>query len=234
MTGRHLARRALGVRRTARGRRGERGAALVEFALVLPVLMGLAIGVAEAGMAWRASVIVATAARAGARTGATAGSAVTADHDILASVGTSLSASTSLRVNQVVIYRSDDADGQVPPACLTPAVIAAGGDSASHCNVYGRAEVEAVTANPNGTAAGYSNPACLGQLDHFWCPSTRNTTQLDASPTDFIGVYVEAAYNGGSRVFIKRLSLDDQATMGIEPGANVGENDLGGADPDAG
>ena len=56
----------------------ERGAAAVEFALVLPVLVTLVLGIAEFGRAYNQETILAAAAREAARTMAVQNSAVTA------------------------------------------------------------------------------------------------------------------------------------------------------------
>lgn len=48
--------------------RGERGAAAVEFALVVPLLLLLALGIAEFGRAYNISTTLSAAAREGART----------------------------------------------------------------------------------------------------------------------------------------------------------------------
>jgi len=50
---------------------GDRGAVLVEFALVMPILVMLLFGLVSAGMAWNQNLSLSSAARAGARYGAT-------------------------------------------------------------------------------------------------------------------------------------------------------------------
>jgi Flp pilus assembly protein TadG len=49
-------------------RRGERGAAVVEFALVVPLLLLLVLGIAEFGRAYNVQSIISGAAREGVRT----------------------------------------------------------------------------------------------------------------------------------------------------------------------
>lgn len=74
--------------------RGERGAAAVEFALVVPLLLLLVLGIAEFGRAYNTSATLASAARTGARTMAlenSAGAARTATQ----AAATGLSLSTS-------------------------------------------------------------------------------------------------------------------------------------------
>jgi Flp pilus assembly protein TadG len=49
------------------GRKGRRGQAMVEFALILPILLLLVIGIVEFGRAWNISQTLTDAAREGAR-----------------------------------------------------------------------------------------------------------------------------------------------------------------------
>ena len=59
---------ALGV---ASGRRDERGASLVEFALVLPILLMFLLGITTGGAAYNKKISITNAVREGARYGAT-------------------------------------------------------------------------------------------------------------------------------------------------------------------
>ena len=52
-----------------RRRRSERGAELVEYALIVPVLMLILLGICEFGLALQAYIVVSNAAREGARVG---------------------------------------------------------------------------------------------------------------------------------------------------------------------
>ena len=76
---------------TCRGLRDERGASLVEMALVLPLLLVLALGAAEFGFAFVDWQAVSGATREGARVGSAAGDSPLADAAILNSVGEALS-----------------------------------------------------------------------------------------------------------------------------------------------
>lgn len=60
-------------------RRAEAGQALVEFALVAPLLILLVIGLVEFGRAWNAFQVITDAAREGARTAVIADPAITQD-----------------------------------------------------------------------------------------------------------------------------------------------------------
>ena len=79
--------------RTHHGRRpGERGQAMVEMALILPVLLLLIIGMLEFSRAWSAKQVVTDAAREGARLAVVQNPAVN-QTDVTAAVATSLSRS---------------------------------------------------------------------------------------------------------------------------------------------
>jgi len=66
-----------------RNRRGERGAAAVEFAIILPVLVLVLFGIFEYGLLFREKLTIASAATSAARTGATMGTRAEADYAIL-------------------------------------------------------------------------------------------------------------------------------------------------------
>ncbi len=74
--------------------RGERGAAAVEFALVVPLLLLLVMGIAEFGRAYNISTILTGAAREGARTMALQNSA-SAARSAAQNAATGLHVSTS-------------------------------------------------------------------------------------------------------------------------------------------
>lgn len=95
------------------GRGGEaRGQATVEFALVLPLLLGLLLFVVQVGLVVRDQIMVVNAAREGARTAAVDPSAGSVRRDVLASgaldpARTSVALDTGTRtVTVTVTYRS--------------------------------------------------------------------------------------------------------------------------------
>lgn len=75
-------------RRPARRLLGERGAAAVEFALVVPVLLLLLVGIMEFSRAFNTQATLSAAAREGARTIAMAGTAASALSVVQSAVGT--------------------------------------------------------------------------------------------------------------------------------------------------
>jgi hypothetical protein len=90
-----------------RSRGEDRGSALVETAIVLSLLMVLAIGAFEWGMAFRDWLSVSSATREGARVAASAGKIVDADCAILEATAGSLLAIDDSLIRFVNIYKAD-------------------------------------------------------------------------------------------------------------------------------
>ena len=84
----------------------ERGAALVEMAAVIGLLMLIAIGAFEWGMAFRDSISVSTAAREGARVASSAGQDPDADCFIIEAAAGALQAISGNKVVELWIYES--------------------------------------------------------------------------------------------------------------------------------
>ncbi|MCB1015308.1 MAG: pilus assembly protein, partial [Acidimicrobiales bacterium] len=98
----------------ARRRAGDRGAALVEMILFTPILVTIAIGILEYGLAWRDSITVSSTTRAGARVGSNAGNDRLADYNTLLAVQAAVASIPNAQIQRVVIYRSTTTDGKVP------------------------------------------------------------------------------------------------------------------------
>lgn len=169
----------------------ERGAAIVEFSLVASLLMTLAIGTYELGMAWNDAQLVTQAARSGARVAAQLGSDAQTDQRILESVEAALGDLESGLVT-IVIFDAAATDGQMSNAC----------ESANHpgrngqCSVYGQTEV-----------ATFSQGS--------WLPADRND---ELGQSDYVGVRVEIDRPFLSGFFGPAdLTITDQAVMRIEP-----------------
>lgn len=71
------------MKRRFRGTLGESGAALVEMAIILPLLLILVFGIVEYGLVFKEKLTIAAAATSSARTGATMGTRAEADYAIL-------------------------------------------------------------------------------------------------------------------------------------------------------
>lgn len=164
--------------RRARGA-GDRGAVLVEAALITLPFFLLIFAVIEVGMQMASLHAATGSVKAGSRSASTAGSDLSADHLILQSVKGELSGLPRGRqqIVRIVVYRSGGS-GQPPTERCRD-----GSPQHGNCNVY--------------TAADLDRPAsefgCKGSApDRYWCPDERKTALTAASggPPDYIGVYV--------------------------------------------
>ena len=198
--------------------RGERGAALVEFALIAMFLLALLAGTFDYGFAWRSGLAVNEAARAGARVGSGQALSRGADYYALNGVRATLTASGSIdQVEKVIIFKSTATNGRVPTTCLatTPSGL---------CNVLTGAQLKALTVAsfnlvissnpavaPTGTGCLNSSAAKLAG----WCPNVRSNNQQTGS--DFYGVYVQLKYPKKFPIFGSSLQVTRTAVMRLEP-----------------
>jgi Flp pilus assembly pilin Flp len=180
------------VKRDRSLHRDERGATIVEFALLMPFLLLLALGTAEMGLGWVATDRVESASAQAARVAAVSGARVEADRDVLVALATALPAPELANLDRVVIFKPG-AGGVVPAGCIK----AAGDPSetgATGCNTYSGATVRASTATSMTGFGGTS-----GAKDRFWSPASRKDALSD--PPDYIGVWLRTTHDspvGGS------------------------------------
>lgn len=188
--------------------KGESGAILVEFTFVLPLLVLLAFGVMEFGLAWQARVTVQAAARSGVRTGSTVGSLPGADQETLRAVGAAINDVGLDKVDWVLVFKSTTSDGAVPAACITPAPHGVSG----LCNAYTGDQVRQVVA---GTAPSTWFGCAGAALDAFWCPTSRQSVQ--AIGGDYLGVWIRARHDMLTGFFGAGITMTDNAVMRLEP-----------------
>ncbi len=152
-----------------RFRKGERGAAMIEFAIIFAMLLTLSLGAFEYGMAFRDWLSVSVSAREGARVAASAATYGQADCVILEAAAGALQTLNSGQLDEIHIYRSD-ANGSYPGA----------GSS------YNRRYRPGVSGEPGLIACSGSlwYPISLGSN---WAPANRNNSGTNA---DWIGVRV--------------------------------------------
>jgi Flp pilus assembly protein TadG len=100
---------------------GERGASLLEFALVAPVLLLLIFGAFEYGLFFKDYLTVSNTTRTGARVASAAGSSADADYQILQAVKAAANAlpGGSNAIQQISIYKSTSVGGAPTSATST-------------------------------------------------------------------------------------------------------------------
>jgi Flp pilus assembly protein TadG len=206
------------VRRALRARRNgddERGAALVEFAVCLSLIITIAFGVIEFGNAWNEKLEVETAARSGARVGSSLATARLADYGILQATSSVLNDIGLSNVDYVVIYKASNVNGVRQGGCAQdpPVSVSTTTSTTNPCNVYTGAQLASLTQTSftGTTSCGTTAP------DRYWCPLGRQNVQGATGGADYIGVYVKAKYKTATGLFKSPFSIASTAVMRLEP-----------------
>ena len=187
----------------------ERGAGIVEFALVALLLFTLAAGGYDYGQAWRTGLTVNEAARTGARVGSAGGNDRAADFNALSGLKASLDSSGKLPdVVRVVVFRSDRDDGKMPTACKT--------GTSSLCQVIpGNAFRSNWQEQPLNSAT-QTNGCLQVATSRNWCPTSRDNKQRTAQ---FYGVWVQLRHDFMFPVMGSGTNVERTAVMRLEPKA---------------
>lgn len=178
----------------------DRGVTLVEFAVLLPLLLLLALGAFEYGMLFRDSLTVATAAREAGRVAASSANYGDADCVILEAAAGALDSVQNGTTDEVHIYRSDSS-GSIP----------------SLSSSFMRRYRPALPSDPSIVACTGSDWFAI-HLGSNWDPSDRVN---DPSNADWIGVRVEYSHSWSTDFlwFNGTTTLADTSVFRIEPPA---------------
>jgi len=208
---------------TVRRFRGDAGVAVIESALVAPVLLVIVFGILEFGLVYRDYLTVTDAASDAAKVGSIQGpypttDGETADFSIVKNARQNLSNLKVQSVERVVVFKASppglgSAIDQVPEVCKTGAY---GPNSAAKCNVYSGTEAFLAIQADNddyfrcgGSGAGFS---C------GWNPADRSD-----GPTwddiDYLGVYVKVNHDMLTGFFGDDFTVDYAAIARLEPGS---------------
>lgn len=221
----------------------ERGAALVEATIVLPILFFLMFGIIEMGGLMRSYSGTASAVRSGGRAASLAGADPMADARILEEVARGLESVEGGEVLLVVIWHADGPGDPVPPACIpadlsTPNLATIGDDGVAPdgldaCNAYVKpAATGAAFAMARGTAqypddhyfgcSGPTDPDASQKLDCMWPATTRRVLtsprgSTTPTSTDFVGVYVRVRHDYYTGALGSSVTITDKSITLIEP-----------------
>lgn len=199
--------------------RGEGGAVLVEFALVAPFIVAVALGIMEFGIAWRDANVLERSVAAGARSGATWGDDGLADLLVLSAVKGGMSSATSLEIEKVVVFNARTS-ATVPASCAAlsgPGGVNSGG---VQCNVYSAAQIANQDFLPVFGMWGRGVPCGGSEWDRWWCPAGRDGTR--AGGTDYVGVWVQGRYTPVTGLLPGNAMFERTAVFQIEPEAVTG------------
>ncbi|MFV0260385.1 MAG: TadE/TadG family type IV pilus assembly protein [Acidimicrobiales bacterium] len=147
--------------------RSERGSALVETALILPVLVLLTAAVVDFGTAWQKRAATEESARVAAVTGFATGDAPNHDEKVVQALWRDLYGRNVSGLEWIVIF-DGDRYGSVPPVCTTRSAIKAGGVNGV-CTAYSPAAIASIV---DGTAV--FDDTCADNPDRRWCSPRRS------------------------------------------------------------
>jgi Flp pilus assembly protein TadG len=185
--------RRIGFRRD----RDERGAVLVEAAIVIPILMMITLGIVEYGGAYRENAAVAGAARSGARVasslpktefGCSTPCAQDSALTVAAAVSSALQSLGANAPQQLWIYKVGA--GNAPPFA-----------SCTNCVGY----------NWNSTSKSFTG----APLGTGWTAAKQNACA--SGPPDQIGVYIKVKHTAVTKMFGGDRDLTGTTIMRLEP-----------------
>jgi Flp pilus assembly protein TadG len=177
-----------------RGQRGERGAAVVEAAIILPLLLMLTFGALEFGLAFRDSAGVASASRSGARIGSAMPAQDGFQDSARMSVNEAVKDLTHSTPVALVIYKANTATG-----------LPVSGTFASCGDCY-RYAWDAAAKQFSSTASGEP-----------WTAAEQEAELCTPGGTAAIGVYLEAQHDFITGLFGAFSDYDHKTVMMLEP-----------------
>lgn len=204
--------------RTRRRCRDDDGVALVEFALVAPLLALLVAGILEFGTLWRDNLTVSTSTRAAARVVSNLGDERLADYEALLTLDAALGGVDGLTIEGVLIYNASAADGAPHSACFD----GSGDPQASglgECNFYTEAQVQAMgSLSCAVTCVEFpDHPTCAGGLTVYFCPQSDRETDMSLGSTS-VGIWVRTSRGYFTGMFPgDGVTMTDQTVMRAEP-----------------
>ena len=177
------------------GARRQRGATIVEAALVFPLLILIIMGIMEIGLAFKDYLTVSYISREATRVGALAGDDADADCAILEAIGTVATAGDLARISSIQIFKADVNGTQG----VTNYAVFDGGDP-SLCNVPAQPS-DNWTINPIG-----------------WVATSRQTVVGD-DPLDIIGVRIIMTHDWVTNFapFRGSITIDESTITRLEP-----------------
>lgn len=203
---------------------GDAGAALIEFALVVPVLATFMLGTLEFGLAWRDKTSVANALRNATRTDASlsGNDDRLAEYFALDQFRTATTGLPRMALSKVIVYKTDSTGGFLTgaSACGTTAPTSTGAGVVNYCNIYGPTQLNTMTMANFGTTSTSTDCSTTSLWDYRWCPINRGNDPLVSGGTDYLGMRVQYTYTLITKVLPNStITMTDTAVIRIEPKA---------------
>ena len=174
--------------------RDERGATMVEAALVLPIVILVVFGIIEFSLAFKDALTVSSATRAGARTASAEPRQATFHDDTAKAVARAVSALPAGAVEELWVYKADTSGNPVD----------GGGSAFTTCNTCAVFTWDLATSK------------FVRQPGSDWNPTTQNACVGDADH-DAVGIYLKVNHDFVTGFFGQRIKLKDHAVMNLEP-----------------
>lgn len=193
-------------RRLSQRRLRERGAVMVEMAIVVPVLMLLVMGMMEVGFRTTNTQAVVAASRSATRVVSSDSNTRLADYDAMQALSGALADFDVSDIQRIIIFKPE-ADGSLPPLCDTAA-------QSGLCNHYSGADLSAPITDFQGVAG---STCATSSRDTLWCPLDRIAEQFPSA--DWIGVRVEVMHHSVAP-FLSDTTIVDTTVMRLEPRFN--------------
>ena len=189
----------------ARRRRDDRGAVIIEAAVVAPVFFLFLFAILEFGVAMRSYLALSNAVREGAREASVEAADSDADFSVVSIVNSAGAVIPDSRIERFVVYHASGPDQEPSAACQagTPSSVAG-----QECNVYTAADF----ARPESE---FGCDVLIPSPDRFWCPTGRETSR--AAPPDWVGVWMQVRHPWVTGLFGPELTMTDHLVMRIEP-----------------
>lgn len=227
--------------------RGDRGAVLVESAIVLPLLFLFLFGIMEVGGALKSYSGTSNAVRAGGRMASVAGADAMADQQILVRMAREAAGLGKGELDYIIIWNATGVGDTPPAACVAAAGAAlspnlssvgvsdGGTSQKGACNVYIRPQAaggafqmaKGELANPPEHyfgCIGASDPQASQKVDCRWPPrnrkvqiSPRGTPAAQRLTPDYVGVHIRASHEYYTGVLGDTLTITDNGINLIEP-----------------
>lgn len=181
---------------------GERGATMVEAAIVAPLLFFLIFALMDAGLYYGQANSLSYATRRGAHAASVTGATGLADYDVLQAMKNSLSFVPDKNIDRIVVFHASGWNDKPSAACTDGAGVPGGGEGA--CNIYTTNDFKRPTTDfgDGGWPNDDNYPAWLRD-DH------RGTT-------DFVGVWIRAKCMCVTGVINSNNKLSSTTVMRLE------------------
>ena len=198
---------------------GEDGVAIVEAAMISPILFLLLFGILEFSNLYFARETLANGSTAIARIAAIKGADFDADYAIVQAAKNSMGAIPSSKINRLVVWNASPRSGCSGSYCQGAASVApckTGTSSSSlQCNVY----TPGTHWSSSLTAADFDcapNPA--PNYANAWCPTSRKTALTGSNgPPDYLGIYIEYQHDWVTGLFGNSITMGETKITKLEP-----------------